>query len=596
MNVRGVGVALVALTASLLVPQAAAAQAPIGLEVVFLEAGHGDTALYRGSCGDVGVIDVNRGAADDVLARLDAWGARDRVAWVSVSHYDTDHVGGVVEVLDATSAEVVYDRGGGREAKDTITYRAYFDRVTDPAGGVTRAPQDIGGSWSLCGTTFTVVSAGTDGTAAGGVRVSDENDRSLCLHVRYVQFDLATCGDAGQAVETAAAPSIGQVEVAKVSHHGSAGSSSPTWISVLDPRVVVYNVGANGYGHPAPAVVSRWNAQGAARFQTGNGDGTRRDGDVTIRATADGSFTVAGQAGRTYSSGSTPPPPPAPGPQPQATTPAGPSAPPRPVAPSASTTRSEPVSLAAACDGAPSRRFRDVDPGNVHAAGIDCIGWWGVTQGVGSRRYDPSGEVGRDQMASFLWRTLRASGYRGASNPPDAFRDDDGSTHEPAIDQLAANGGITLGCSPGRYCPADTVTRAQMATFLDRTYAAVTGDLLPAGQDAFTDDDGSPHEDAIDRVAAAGITGGTSAGHFSPRDPVTRAQMGTFLARLLSRLAHDGALDAPPAAPVPLPGSMADGTFANCDEARRAGAAPVHRGDPGYHPRLDRDRDGIGCE
>src|SRR5690606_36635854 len=37
-------------------------------------------------------------------------------------------------------------------------------------------------------------------------------------------------------------------------------------------------------------------------------------------------------------------------------------------------------------------------------------------------------------------------------------------------------------------------------------------------------------------------------------------------------------------------------TFANCAQARAAGAAPVHRGDPGYGPHLDRDNDGIGCE
>ncbi len=36
--------------------------------------------------------------------------------------------------------------------------------------------------------------------------------------------------------------------------------------------------------------------------------------------------------------------------------------------------------------------------------------------------------------------------------------------------------------------------------------------------------------------------------------------------------------------------------FANCAEARAAGAAPVRRGEPGYGPHLDRDNDGIGCE
>lgn len=36
--------------------------------------------------------------------------------------------------------------------------------------------------------------------------------------------------------------------------------------------------------------------------------------------------------------------------------------------------------------------------------------------------------------------------------------------------------------------------------------------------------------------------------------------------------------------------------FENCAAAREAGADPVHRGDPGYGPHLDRDGDGIGCE
>jgi hypothetical protein len=36
--------------------------------------------------------------------------------------------------------------------------------------------------------------------------------------------------------------------------------------------------------------------------------------------------------------------------------------------------------------------------------------------------------------------------------------------------------------------------------------------------------------------------------------------------------------------------------FANCAAARAAGAAPVHRGDPGYGPRLDGDGDGVACE
>ena len=40
----------------------------------------------------------------------------------------------------------------------------------------------------------------------------------------------------------------------------------------------------------------------------------------------------------------------------------------------------------------------------------------------------------------------------------------------------------------------------------------------------------------------------------------------------------------------------ADVYYKNCAEARAAGVTPLHEGDPGYRPGLDRDGDGIACE
>jgi hypothetical protein len=46
---------------------------------------------------------------------------------------------------------------------------------------------------------------------------------------------------------------------------------------------------------------------------------------------------------------------------------------------------------------------------------------------------------------------------------------------------------------------------------------------------------------------------------------------------------------------VPPP-PAASASYANCSEARAAGVTPLHRGDPGYSSKLDRDGDGIACE
>ena len=56
---------------------------------------------------------------------------------------------------------------------------------------------------------------------------------------------------------------------------------------------------------------------------------------------------------------------------------------------------------------------------------------------------------------------------------------------------------------------------------------------------------------------------------------------------------------APTQAPEPAPEPQTNNSntyYKNCTAAREAGAAPVHRGDPGYGRHLDRDGDGVGCE
>ncbi|MCX7645462.1 MAG: excalibur calcium-binding domain-containing protein [Rhodobacteraceae bacterium] len=53
---------------------------------------------------------------------------------------------------------------------------------------------------------------------------------------------------------------------------------------------------------------------------------------------------------------------------------------------------------------------------------------------------------------------------------------------------------------------------------------------------------------------------------------------------------------APRALSPPSDGGERDPYYPNCTAARRAGAAPIRLGEPGYRGGLDRDRDGIACE
>lgn len=145
-------------------------------------------------------------------------------------------------------------------------------------------------------------------------------------------------------------------------------------------------------------------------------------------------------------------------------------------------------------------------------------------------------------MATFLVRLIEGAGVT-LSPGPDAFSDDNGTTHEANINKLAA-AGITSGKSPGVYDPGGFVTRAQMATFLVRTYEYVAerSVSLSGVADKFTDDNGSTHESNINKVALLGITQGKTATTYDPSSNVTREQMASLLARTLSRLvAEDNA-------------------------------------------------------
>jgi len=170
-------------------------------------------------------------------------------------------------------------------------------------------------------------------------------------------------------------------------------------------------------------------------------------------------------------------------------------------------------------------RFGD-DDDSIFESDIEWLAALGITKGCnppGSDRYCPTESVTRGQMAAFLDRAL---GLPPAGT--DFFTDDDDSTFEDNINRVAA-AGITLGCEPGMYCPDNTVTRGQMAAFMSRALG-----LAAQLDDPFIDDDGSVFEDDIEKIAAAGITLGCGDSFYCPHEDVTRGQMAAFLHRALS--------------------------------------------------------------
>jgi hypothetical protein len=191
--------------------------------------------------------------------------------------------------------------------------------------------------------------------------------------------------------------------------------------------------------------------------------------------------------------------------------------------------------------GAPSAGYADVAPGAVARYAVDCAAAWGLVQGTSPGAFSPARTVTRGQVAAMLARQFALAGKlpKGA---PNAFSDDDGTTHEAAIDAMAALG-VVQGTGPGRFAPERGLTRDQMAAVLVRAQEALTGKRLAEGTTPFVDVAGNVHTAAIAKAYVAKLASGTTASTYAPAGAVTRAQMAMFLIRSLDRLVQAGIVE-----------------------------------------------------
>ena len=175
--------------------------------------------------------------------------------------------------------------------------------------------------------------------------------------------------------------------------------------------------------------------------------------------------------------------------------------------------------------------FADVTPEGTHTPAITTLATGGVfadTECGPNLFFCPNEPIQRWIMAVWL---IRALGQDPPTTGTSRFDDIAGGRWWIRYTEQLANLGITAGCAtnPPRYCPNQSATRAQMATFLVRAFNLPATDT-PAG---FTDTEANTHESNIDALAAAGITQGcdTDPLRYCPNQAVTRAQMATFLNR-----------------------------------------------------------------
>jgi polyhydroxybutyrate depolymerase len=170
----------------------------------------------------------------------------------------------------------------------------------------------------------------------------------------------------------------------------------------------------------------------------------------------------------------------------------------------------------------PDHGFPDVvaafDPG------VTWLAMQGITTGYDDGTFRTGTTVNRQQVAAFLFRMVGDPTFEAPATP--TFHDV--SPDHPFFREVEwlASSGITTGWSDGTFRPASPLSRSAFATQLWRVAGEPTAGI-PAHPFA---DVGA--NDAVDWMAAAGITTGYPDGTFRPAGTLNRGQVATFLHRL----------------------------------------------------------------
>ena len=164
--------------------------------------------------------------------------------------------------------------------------------------------------------------------------------------------------------------------------------------------------------------------------------------------------------------------------------------------------------------------YGDVGEGTWYTDAVQ----WSVDNGIADIAgfcFAPDTPVSRGETAVWIYNMEN----QPAAGDSHSFTDVTEASQNDAISWMA-NNEITTGKSPTTFAPAETLTRAEAATFLHRLAGKPS-----APPHNFVDVVAGWQQRGVPWMAHTGITTGTSATTFAPEDTLTRAHLVTFLYR-----------------------------------------------------------------
>lgn len=253
--------------------------------VAFLDVGQGDAAVISAYDGKTYLIDgggvygkemgknVGRNV---VLPYLESLGVS-RLDGAFLSHPDSDHMTGLLEVLEEIPAKGLYlSDYPFSETEDTLLLKETVEKNHVPLYTVKAGDGSEGFRclYPFEGVTF---------------RDGDDNHGSMVLKYDCNGTEILFTGDISAEDERfllEKEPDV-SADILKVAHHGSKYSSDADFLETVSPKAAVISCGAdNLYGHPHEEILERLQSAKAELYRTDT------EGTILVKLKRNGTFAI----------------------------------------------------------------------------------------------------------------------------------------------------------------------------------------------------------------------------------------------------------------------------------------------------------------
>ncbi|NLX01353.1 MAG: MBL fold metallo-hydrolase [Syntrophomonadaceae bacterium] len=224
------------------------------IKVHFIDVGQADSIYIQLPDNNDVLIDGGNAADGSTVVNYLRSQNVDDIELLIATHPHEDHIGGLPAVLNAFVVEQIIDSG---KAASTKTYSNYA--AAAQAEGC-HWEEDMGQTFTWGNNTLQILT--------GQESWKNVNDYSVISRLDCGDIEFLFAGDAETPAELNLKGDI-SAEIIKGGHHGSNSSTSPGFLSRVNPEVAVISVGAgNTYGHPAAETLDKLQAAGVKVYRT----------------------------------------------------------------------------------------------------------------------------------------------------------------------------------------------------------------------------------------------------------------------------------------------------------------------------------------